>query len=93
MDRLARNAMLARQAGMSYGKWKAMQPIVEVKKKPVLEGWEGCKYCGEFFEGKQGKKFCSDDCRREAYREKNNAFSREYQRRLRARLKEAAANG
>jgi hypothetical protein len=38
MDNLARNAMLAKQSGLSYGKWKAMQPIVEIKKPEIQEG-------------------------------------------------------
>lgn len=87
MDRLARNAMLARQAGMSYGKWKAMQQPVKIVKPEVPEGWRKCKHCGEPFPGKQGKRFCSDECRREAYREKENAIKREYQRKCRAKLK------
>lgn len=93
MDRLARNAMLAKQANMSYGKWKAMQPIVEVKEKPMPEDWKRCKWCGEFLDGKNGRQYCNDVCRREAYREKNNALAREYQRRRRARLKAGANNG
>jgi hypothetical protein len=92
MDRLARNAMLAKQAGMSYGKWKAMQPIVEVKEKPMPEGYRKCEYCGEPFPKKQGKRFCHDECRREAYRPRENAIQREYQRRRIARLKEGANN-
>jgi hypothetical protein len=93
MDRLARNAMLAKQANMSYGKWKAMQPIVEVKEKPKPDGWRECEHCGKPFQPKQGKRFCTEECRREAYREKDRAFSREYQRERRARMKGAAANG
>lgn len=92
MDRLARNAMLARQANMSYGKWKAMQPIVEVKEKPKPEDWKKCKCCGELLDDKNGRQYCNDECRREAYREKNNAIQREYQRKRRARLKAGATN-
>lgn len=92
MDRLARNAMLAKQAGMSYGKWKAMQQPVKVEDKPLPEGWRKCEYCGEPFKGKQGKKFCDIDCRRKAYHDKEIAIQREYQRKRRARLKEGADN-
>ncbi len=67
MDRLARNAMLARQAGMTYGKWKAMQPRVEVKKPAIPDGWRPCVHCGKAFKGKNGKRFCDDACRRTAY--------------------------
>ena len=73
MDRLARNAMLARQANMSYGKWKAMQPIVEVDKDAVPEGWRVCEWCGKAFKPKTKKKqrFCDFVCQRYAYFAKN----------------------
>lgn len=62
MDRLARNAMLARQAGMSYGKWKAMQTPVVIIKKP--EGLV-CKYCGKTFPKNKyrARAYCSDYCK------------------------------
>lgn len=92
MDRLARNAMLARQAGMSYGKWKAMQQPVKVEEMPIPEGWRKCEYCGEIFKRTQGRRFCDLECRRLAYRKKENAIQREYQRKRRARLKEGVTN-
>ena len=84
--------MLARQAGMSYGKWKAMQPIVEVKEKPMPEEYRTCEYCGEIIGGDRRKRFCNDDCRRQAYYDKELAIQREYQRKRRARLKAGAGN-
>ena len=69
MDRLARNAMLARQANMSYGKWKAMQPIVEVDKKAIPEGWRVCEHCGKPFKPrtKQKQRYCEFVCQQRAY--------------------------
>ena len=69
MDNIARDAMLVRQAGLSYGKLKALQPVVKVE-KTIPEGWKPCEWCGKHFEPKQGKRFCNDDCRIEAYKEK-----------------------
>lgn len=85
MDRLARNAMLAKQAGMSYGKWKAMQPLVKVEEVTVPEGWRKCEYCGKPFKRKSGKRFCDDVCRRKAYQpralENKQNQSRKYRER------------
>ena len=73
MDNLARNAMLARQAGMSYGKWKALQPRVEPQ-KPKSKGSEYervCVYCGKDFivKTRREQKYCSQYCQQEAYKE------------------------
>ena len=83
MDRLARNAMLARQAGMSYGKWKALQPIVKVEEKPIPEGWRKCEYCGKHIKKKQGRKFCDIYCREQAYKPRRNELNREQARKYR----------
>ena len=80
MDNLARNTMLAKQAGMSYGKWKAMQPLV--KKIPVVipDGWKPCEFCGKPFKRTQGRRFCDIGCRNQAYAEKNKKLKAEYMR-------------
>lgn len=68
MDNLARNAMLAKQAGLSYGKWKALQPIVPiVKKKEIPKGWKTCEHCGKIFKTKKAQRFCEVYCRQQAY--------------------------
>lgn len=70
MDKLARNAMLARQKGMSYGQWMALQPVVQVE-KTIPEGWRACERCGKPFDGKnKTRRFCDVICQREAYFEK-----------------------
>ena len=65
MDNLARNAMLARQDGVSYGKWKAMQPIVKVEpeKDEIPEGWKRCEVCGKPFKKNGQKLYCDLACR------------------------------
>lgn len=93
MDRLAMNAMLARQAGMSYGKWKAMQEPVQIVKPDCPEGWVKCEYCGKPFKKFGGKKrFCDIYCRERAYYEKGKVIKREYTRKYRERKKEGATN-
>ena len=82
MDNLARNAMLARQAGMSYGQWKALRPVVKVE-QTIQEGWKPCEWCGKHFAPKQGKRFCDDGCREEAYRTKAKAQHTDYCKRWR----------
>ena len=73
MDRLARNAMLARQAGMSYGKWKALQPRVEPQKPELSEYERVCAYCGKTFvkKNKQVQIYCELYCRMEAQKERD----------------------
>ena len=74
MDNLARNALLATQAGMSYGKWKAMQPVVVIEKRELPEGVKLCRYCGKEFDSVNNKKYCSSECLLEQ-RRKNNRES------------------
>ena len=85
MDRLARNAMLARQAGMSYGKWKAMQPQAKPAEKPIPEGWRKCEHCGKLFKKNSGQRFCGLDCREEAYKPRYRERKLENMRRYRER--------
>ena len=92
MDRLAMNAMLARQAGMTYGKWKALQPVVPVEKK-IPDGWLKCEECGEPFAPKNGKRFCDEGCRRRSYDKRKNQKKAEYMRQYRAAKKEGAEDG
>ena len=88
MDRLARNAMLAREAGMTYGKWKALQPVVEIEKPDMPKGMVPCEWCRKPFFKKSNKRFCNDECRVEAYAAKQREYNAEMQRRWRKRQKE-----
>ena len=91
MDRLARNAMLAKQAGMSYGQWKALQPRVPiVKEEKIPDGWILCGYCGKPFKQKRSnQQYCDVYCRERGYYEKELAN----QRRYREKRKAGAKNG
>ena len=84
MDNLAKEAMLALQASMSYGKWKALHQEVRPKvKKKIPEGWRACEHCGKLFKRKGAQRFCDAGCRNEAYRDKERAINTEYRRRQR----------
>lgn len=74
MDNLARNAMSARKAGMTYGKWKALQPIVKVE-RPLDEMECVCQFCGNTFVKKtrQRRKYCDFICSNQAGREREKA--------------------
>jgi hypothetical protein len=58
--------MLAKQAGMSYGKWKALQPIVPAKKNDIPEVLSPCEWCGKTFKPRKNKRFCGSSCRDKA---------------------------
>ena len=81
MDQLTLDCIAARKAGMTYGKWKALQPRVEVvihqeeEKKPEIKGGMSireCKYCGKAFSTANGQMYyCDYDCYYEAARIRN----------------------
>ena len=84
MDNLAKDAMLARKAKMSYGRWKAMQdrPVVIEKKEEIPPGWRACRNCGKAFKPVQGnQQYCDIECQRRQQRIKK----RDDMRRRRAR--------
>jgi hypothetical protein len=66
MDNLAREAMLAKEAGVSYGQWKALQKPKQVLRK-IPEGWIACEHCGKYFKPRANQRFCDIGCRAEAY--------------------------
>lgn len=67
-DRLAQESTAALAAGMSYGKWKAMQNPVEIQKPPIPDGWRTCVWCGSPFKIKNNKNqlYCEVYCQRSA---------------------------
>lgn len=98
MDNLAKEAMLARQAHMTYGKWKAMQDPVKVVKK-IPEGWMECKGCGKLFKPyNKIQKYCDVTCcrressriYREKYRDKIRERSRLYEQKRKEKKKAGA---
>ena len=70
MDNLTKNAILAKQSGMSYGQWMAIHNPDPIVKKEIPDGWKACPYCGKPFKTKQGKKYCDMYCRNMAYKER-----------------------
>ena len=86
MDNLARNAMLAKQAGMSYGKWKALHWEEPKKAGEIPEGWRVCEYCGKPYKPKtkRKQKYCQFNCQWLGYYEKNRekmlAKNKEYKK-------------
>ena len=69
MDNLALDAKMALQAGMSYGKWKAMNPATKEREKAIdVSGMRKmeCPNCGiTFYTKRHNKRFCSELCRYE----------------------------
>ena len=77
MDNLAREVMLAKQAGMSYGQWKAMQPKQQAKPKELPEGYKKCIGCGKvFYTDVKVQKYCDAVCRVQANQYKNRERQR-----------------
>lgn len=69
-DKLAQDAAAALAAGMSYGKWKATQPVVAVKKNLPAIGipTRRCACCGVEFraDDSPNKIYCGVNCRNKA---------------------------
>lgn len=63
VDKLSREATAALNAGMSYGKWKAMQAPVVIPAD--LTSKTACEHCGKLFANrdKRHRKYCDDSCR------------------------------
>lgn len=66
IDKLAQDASKALAAGLSYGKWMAMQEPVKVEKEPE-KGYKTCPQCGKKFKAGKNKKYCEEYCRQQAY--------------------------
>ena len=72
MDQLTLDSIAAQKAGMSYGKWKALQykpVVVPVAVEPEPEKVSKptpperrCPACGQIINGHGLKKYCSYDC-------------------------------
>lgn len=71
MDNLAKDAAAALAAGMSYGKWKAMQEYAKIEKPnhdEIPEGWRICEWCGKPYKPKSRRpqKYCELECQQAA---------------------------
>lgn len=69
-DKLTQENAQALAAGMSYGKWKALQPVAVEEKKPPkpIYNMRVCVICGLEYRGSENgkQKYCSKKCAREA---------------------------
>lgn len=74
-DQLAIDAAAARAAGLSYSKWRAMQPQTPREQKTPKDFYirRLCLECGAEFivNSSRTKKYCSEECKRRAYKRKN----------------------
>lgn len=70
MDNLTLEMRACEKAGfgVSYGKWKATQPVVDVPKPQVSGKVRTCQYCGKQIVDKynRNRRFCDDNCRSNA---------------------------
>lgn len=78
MDNLARDMLLAKQAGMSYGKWKVLHPATMPKKKQTPAEMIPCEHCGKLFRKRNGKRFCDMSCRNAAYYYRTREIQKAY---------------
>ena len=80
-EKLLQENAQALAAGMSYGKWKAMQPVVPIEPKKPKQCFVElvCEHCGCTFIRHDGKrvKYCGKKCSDAEYRkskkERNNS--------------------
>lgn len=81
MDNLAKDAAAALKAGMSYGRWKAMQDPVVIERK-IPDGWQVCRCCGKPFKPKKRgtQKYCDNYCMRRVVNERYRKRSKERER-------------
>ena len=87
MDQLTRDCIAARKAGMTYGKWKSLQPHIEVE-KPAQEDLvpkRVCRHCGKEFTVEKGRRYyCDYDCYYEAGKVRIMANYRKKRERMKA---------
>lgn len=79
-DKLSQEATAALAAGMSYGKWKAMQPTVKPKVTKIPEGWIVCQWCGKPFKPSHAQRYCSQPCRHQATKKRTRELMAERRR-------------
>ena len=72
MDNLARCAMLAKQKGMSYGRYQALygKPVPKKEEKTLPVKWQVCPWCGKEFKAKTNQIYCEPYCQCEASKER-----------------------
>lgn len=72
MDNLAKDAAAALAAGMSYGRYKAMQgePKKVVTVEGLPKGWKRCLWCNTPFKPTKDQKYCELFCQKAAQRDR-----------------------
>lgn len=85
-DKLIKEAAEAKAAGLSYGKWKALQP--EPEPVVVPEGMTACAYCGKLFPTHRNKKYCDSVCNNKDYYRNHPEKKQEHLRRFNERRKQ-----
>lgn len=57
--------------GVSYGLWRASQPVQNVEKTGIPEGWRVCQYCGKAYKPKSKRltKYCGAECKELSWNE------------------------
>lgn len=79
-DNLSLDAMEARKAGMSYGKWKGLKSPVKIAENEIPEGLKVCAYCRNIFKpsanGRQ--KYCQLSCADKARAERDRLNGRSH---------------
>lgn len=70
-DKLAQDAMAACAAGMSYGKWKALQGANKANEGAhAAQTGKRCAWCGCLMPEDTRKICCSEECRRKRHAER-----------------------
>ncbi len=89
-DKLSQDVSKAIAAGMSYGKWMAMQHNPAKAEKKIPDGWLVCQYCGKPFKPKTRRPqlYCEAGCQRQAQYERDRARLSQYKKEWRAKQKE-----
>ena len=72
--------------GVHYGRWKALQPVVEVE-KAIPDNFRSCEYCGQWYKptSKRAQKYCGAYCQILAQRARDRDKLAKYQREWRER--------
>lgn len=97
MDKLTMDAIAARKAGMSYGKYKAAHPgtyltsvEIEPPKPPKPEPLcRSCARCGKMLEvdAQKRKRYCSIECANATAKERDAELRRKYRAAVREKIK------
>lgn len=86
-NRLTSDAIAAKEAGMSYGQWKALHPNTEHITAMDDDKYVPCPNCGKPFIQKRNQKYCGAFCQQQYYYRANNEKYRLKQKKIREKRK------